>query len=163
MKLYEIDELIARCVVVNDNEAVDTSTGEIIDIDYLEHLQMERSKKTEYLIKLYLNCLSDAEALKAEADKFSKRAKTESNKAEQIKNYLTFLQNGESFTSEDGLHKITHRKSQSVEVTDLSALEKRFLRYKEPEPDKKLISQALKEGYKVEGAQLINKLSIQIK
>ena len=54
MKLYEIDELISKCVVVNDNEAVDTSTGEIIDIDYLEHLQMERSKKTEYLIKLYL-------------------------------------------------------------------------------------------------------------
>ena len=98
MKLYEIDELISKCVVVNDNEAVDTSTGEIIDIDYLEHLQMERSKKTEYLIKLYLNCLSDAEALKAEADKFSKRAKTEANKAEQIKNYLAYLQNGESFT-----------------------------------------------------------------
>ena len=52
MKLYEIDELIAKCVVINDNEAVDTSTGEIIDIDYLEHLQMERSKKTEYLIKV---------------------------------------------------------------------------------------------------------------
>ena len=48
MKLYEIDELISKCVVVNDNEAVDTSTGEIIDIDYLEHLQIERSKKTEY-------------------------------------------------------------------------------------------------------------------
>ena len=76
---------------------------------------------------------------------------------------LAYLQNGESFTSEDGLHKITHRKSQSVEVTDLSALDERFLRYKEPEPDKKLISQALKEGYKVEGAQLITKLSIQIK
>lgn len=71
MKLYEIDELISKCVVVNDNEAVDTSTGEIIDIDYLDHLQMERNKKTEYLIKLYLNCLSDAEALKAEADGYA--------------------------------------------------------------------------------------------
>ena len=33
MKLYEIDELVARCVVVNDKKAVDTNKGEIIDID----------------------------------------------------------------------------------------------------------------------------------
>lgn len=163
MTLYEIDELIARCVVVSDNEAVDTATGEVIDIDYLEHLEMEKDKKKEYLIKLYLNCKADADALKAEAQKFQKRSQTEANKAEQIKNYLAYIQNGEKFKSEDGLHQISFRKTTSVEVEDISKLDKCYLRYKEPEADKTAIKDALKSGVDVVGAVLVEKLSPNIK
>jgi len=163
VKLYEIDELVARCVVISENEAVDTETGEIIDVDYLEHLEMEKEKKIEFLIKLYLNCKSDAESLKAEADKFSKRARAEANKADQIKNYLGFIQHGEKFKSEDGLHQITFRKSASVEVSDVNALEDCYLRFKEPEADKTAIKEAIKSGIDVKGASLIEKLSAVIK
>ncbi len=163
MKLYEIDELIARCVVISENEAVDTETGEIIDIDYLEHLQMDKEKKIEFLIKLYLNCKSDAEQLKAEADKFTKRARAEANKAEQIKNYLGFIQKGEKFKSEDGLHQISFRKTSSVEVTDITKLEDCYLRVKDPEADKTAIKEAIKSGIDVKGATLVEKLSPTIK
>lgn len=163
MKLYEIDDLIARCVIVSDNEAVDTATGEVIDIDYLEHLQMDKERKIEYLIKLHLNCKADAEALKAEAQKFQKRAKAEESKAEQIKNYLSYVQNGEKFKSADGLHQITFRKTTSVEVPDVFAVDNCYLRYKDPEPDKTAIKEAIKSGIDVKGATLIEKLSPTIK
>jgi len=163
MKLYEIDELISRCVVVNDSEAVDTATGEVIDIDYLNSLEMERDKKIEYLIKLHLNCKSDAESLKAEAQKFQKRAKAEENKAEQIKSYLAYIQNGEKFKSEDGLHQISFRKTTSIEVPDVSVLDECYLRYKDPEADKTAIKEAIKSGIDVKGATLIEKLSPTIK
>lgn len=163
MKLYEIDELISRCVVVSMNEAVDTETGEIIDVDYLNHLEMEADKKKEYLIKLYLNCKSDAESLKAEAQKFAKRAKAEENKAEQLKNYLAYIQKGEKYKTEDGLHQISFRKTSSVEIEDVSKLAECYLRVKDPEPDKTAIKEALKEGIEVDGAKMVEKLSPTIK
>lgn len=163
MTLYEIDEQIARCVKVNDSEYVDIETGEIIDIDYLEHLEMDKDRKIDYLIKLHLNCKADAEALKAEAQKFQKRAKAEENKAEQIKNYLAFIQKGEKYKTTDGLHQISFRKSTSVEVTDISKLPDVYLRYKELEADKASIKIALNSGVQVAGAVLVEKLSPSIK
>lgn len=163
MKLYEVCEIIANCVKISDTESVDTTTGEIIDIDYLESLEMDKAEKIDYLIKLYLNCLSDAKSLKEEAQKFQKRAKAEENKAESIKNYLGFIQKGEKFKSLDGLHQITFRKTQSVEIEDISKLDECYLRYKDPEADKNAIKEALKNGVDVAGAVLVDKLSPSIK
>ena len=163
MTLYEVDQLIANCVKVSDKEAVDTETGEVVDIDYLEHLQIESDVKKTNLIKFYLNLISDAESLDAEAKKFSKRAKAAKNKAEQIKSYLAFLQNGDKYKSPDGLHQITFRKTKSVEVTDIKALADVYLRFKDPEPNKEVIKEALNSGVDVKGAVLVEKLSPSIK
>lgn len=164
MKLYEIDEQIERCIHIPENdEYVDTETGEVFDREYIEHLEMDRDIKIEYLIKLYKNKLSDSEALKKEADDFAKRSKSLKNAAEGIKEYLNFCLKGEKFKSADGLHQITFRKSQSVEVTDISKLKDCYLRYKEPEADKTAIKEAIKSGIDVSGAVLVDKLSPSIK
>jgi len=164
MKLYEIDEQISRCIhLPESDEYVDTESGEIFDRDYIEHLQMDKEKKVEYLIKLYKNKMAEADALKAEADSFAKRQKAAKNSAEGIKNYLNFCLQGEKYKSEDGLHQITFRKSKSVEVVDLSKLASCYLRYKEPEADKKAISEAINSGIAVDGAVLVEKLSPSIK
>lgn len=163
MTLYEINDQILRCIKVNDSEYVDTDTGEVIDIDYLEHLEMEKEEKTTNIIKFYLNLLSDAESLKAEADRFRKRAKAAENKAEQLKSYLTYIQNGEKFKSSDGLHQITFRKTKRVDITDLSIIPECYLRVKDPEPDKTLIKEAINSGVDVKGAVLVENLSPTIK
>ena len=64
MKLYEIDNAIMDCV--------DMETGEIIDVERLSALQMERDQKIEGIGCWIKNLLSDAKALKEEKDNFVK-------------------------------------------------------------------------------------------
>ena len=58
--------------------------------------------------------------------------------------------------------KLSFRKSESVEVDDIDALDDRFKRIK-IEPDKTAIKTALKLGEKVEGARLVENQNLQIK
>lgn len=163
MKLYEVSQEIANCVRLSDSEAVDITTGEVINIDYLEQLEMEKDKKIENIIKFYKNCLADAKAYKEEYQRLQKLSKTAENKAEQLKAYLGFCLNGEKFRSEDGLHQVSFRRSESVDVIDVKALPENYLRYKDPEPDKTAIKEVLKSGVAVPGAVLVEKQNVSIK
>ena len=58
MKLYEINEQIMACI---DNE-----TGEIIDTDKLNELQIAKDEKIENLALWYKDLLAEANALKEE-------------------------------------------------------------------------------------------------
>ena len=58
--------------------------------------------------------------------------------------------------------KLSFRKSESVEIDDIDALDDRFKRIK-IEPDKTAIKTALKIGEKVEGARLVENQNLQIK
>ena len=58
MNLYQINEEIEKCI--------DTETGEILDLEALDKLAMERDTKIENLACWYKNLMADAEALKAE-------------------------------------------------------------------------------------------------
>ena len=58
MKLYEIDEQILGCI--------DAETGEIIDADMLNALQIERDAKIENVALWIKDLKAEAEAYKAE-------------------------------------------------------------------------------------------------
>lgn len=163
MTLYEIDKAIENCMRISDSEVVDTSTGEVLDTEYLEQLEMDREKKIENCIKFYKNSLADSKIYKEEAQRLSKLAKTSENRAEQMKKYLSTCLNGEKFKSNDGLHQANFRKSESVEIVDLFSIPDDFLKYKEPEPNKTEIKKAIKEGRNVAGAVLVEKNNISIK
>jgi len=163
MTLYEINEEITNCVKINDSEAVDTTTGEVISIDYLEHLEMAKDEKIENIVKFYKNLLAEHEAYKKESDRLGKLAKTSKNKAEQLKAYLGYCLQGEKFNSADGLHKVSFRRTESVDITDLKIIPETYLRYKDPEADKNAIKEAIKSGVEINGAVLIEKQSVTIK
>lgn len=163
MTLYEINEAVMNCVKVSDTEAVDTTTGEVISIDELEHLEMEKEEKIENCIKFYKNLLAEHEAYKKEADRLSKLAKTQKNKAEQLKAYMGYCLNGEKFKSEDGLHQVSFRRSEAIEVLNLWDIPDHYMKYKDPEPDKTAIKEAIKSGLDVKGAALIEKQNVVIK
>lgn len=65
MKLYEINEQIMACI---DNE-----TGEIIDTDKLNELQIAKDEKIENLALWYKDLLAEANALKEEKETFAAR------------------------------------------------------------------------------------------
>ena len=158
MTIYEINEQILNCI--------DPETGEIIDIDKLNELELERDAKIENVACWIKELKAEAEAIKAEKLALAERQKVAENKAESLKKWLTFALNGEKFKT--AKCSVSFRKTESVEVTDegLSNLMKEhdeLLTYKAPEPNKKAIKDALKDGLSVEGVRLECNTSVIIK
>lgn len=153
MNLYQIDEEIMECV--------NTETGEIIDCERLDALQMERDVKIENIALWIKNLRSDVEALKAEEQALAGRRKVAENKAESLKKYLSGYLAGQKFST--AKVAVSFRAISSVYITDLSVLPERYLRYRDPEPDKTAIKNAIKAGETVAGAEIVAGQSISIK
>lgn len=157
MTIYEIDNAILGCI--------DTDTGEIIDMDALEALEMERDSKIENVALWIKDLKAEAEAIKAEKQNLEKRQKAAENKAEQLKKYLEYALNGEKFKT--AKCSISYRKSVSVDV-NMELLQTfddsdEYLRYSAPEPNKTAIKEALQNGATIPGCLLVENNSLQIR
>ena len=158
MTIYEINEQILNCI--------DLETGEIIDIDKLNELQLEKDAKIENVACWIKELKAEAEAIKAEKQTLAERQKVAENKAESLKKWLAYALQGEKFKT--AKCSVSFRKTESVEVTDegLNNLMKEhdeLLTYKAPEPNKKAIKDALKDGLSVQGVRLECNTSVIIK
>ena len=151
--LYEINEAILNCV--------DMETGEIIDGDRLNELQMAFDDKVENIALWIKNLLAEAEAVKAEKNNLAKRQQVCENKAKSLKEYLSKFLAGEKFKTSKV--SISYRKSESVEVEDITKLGNDYLKYSDPTVDKTKVKKALKDGVELEGVKLVENNSIQIK
>ena len=161
MKLFEIDERLAACVKISDDQAVDAETGEVIDIEAVEALEMERDAKIENIGLWIKDLTAQSEALKAEKNKLAEREKSAKNKVERLKEFLTAYLGGKKF--ETAKVAIKFRSVESVSVPDVTALPEKYWRIKPPEADKTAIKNALKAGEVIEGAELVKKQSISVK
>ena len=159
MKIYDIDNAILECI--------DLETGEIIDTDRLEALKMEREAKIENVALWIKELKAEAEAIKTEKLALAERQKVAENKAESLKKWLAWVLDGQKFST--ARCAVSFRKSQKVEVTEegLENLMKSgndaLLTYKAPEPNKKAIAEAIKDGLNVRGVQLVQNVSTIIK
>ena len=159
MTIYEIDNNIMNCI--------DMETGEVVDTDKLNELQMERDAKIENVALWIKELKAETEAIKNEKQALAERQRVAENKAESLKNWLAYALNGEKFKT--AKCSISYRNSESVEVTEegLEALmrdHEDLLTYKTPEPNKKAIKDAIKnDGLTVAGVQLVQKTSTIIK
>ena len=154
MKLYEIDSAILDCI--------DLETGEVIDTERLDALNMERDAKIENVVCWIKDLKAEAEAIKAEKQKLAERQKVAENKAESLKKWVAYALSGQKFST--AKCSVSFRNTESVEVTEegLEALMKEhdeLLTYKAPEPNKTAIKQALKDGLSVAGVQLVQNVS----
>jgi len=159
MNLYEINnEILSTCI--------DTETGEVIDIEKLNSLNLQMQDKIENIGCWVKNLLSNADQLDAEIKSLTERKKSAKNKAESLKKYLSDFLNGSKF--ESSKVSISYRKSESVEVIDIEQIKllencDDYLTYKEPEANKTAIKDAIKHGVIVPGCSLVEKQNIQIK
>lgn len=153
MKLYEINEQILACI--------DTETGEVIDPEKLNDLQIAKDEKIENLALWYKDLLAEANALKEEKETFAAREKAAKNKAESIKNYLSYVLNGENFKTTKCA--LSFRKSEKTVIDDIYSIPENFLKYLEPKADLAEIKKAIKNGQEIQGAHLEETQNIQIK
>lgn len=151
--LYEINQEILNCV--------DMETGEIIDVERLGQLQLAREDKVEGIALWIKNLLSDADAIKSEEEKLAQRRKVNENKAKNLKEYLSKFLSGQKFKTPKV--SISYRKSESVEVTDISKLDDDYLKFAEPTVDKTKVKKALKAGTTLQGVVLVENQNIQIR
>ena len=158
MKLYEIDNAILECI--------DMETGEVIDTERLDALNMERDAKIENVACWIKDLKAEAEAIKAEKLALAERQKVAENKVESLKRWVAYALGGQKFST--AKCDVSFRNTESVEVTEegLEVLMKEhdeLLTYKAPEPNKKAIKNAIKDGLSVAGVQLVQNVSTIIK
>ena len=158
MTLYEISEALMACF--------DPESGDLVDVDAFEELQMERDQKIENIACWIKDLISDAAAIREEEKSLADRRRVLENKAESLKSYLgRFLNAGEKYSS--ARCAVSWRKSQKVEV-NMAELWKdprveNYLLYRDPEPNKTAIKDAIKAGFEVRGCELIDNQNLQIK
>lgn len=152
--LYEIDQAIMDCI--------DTETGEILDYEKLNGLQMQRDKKVEGVACWIKNLVADAAAYKAEKEAFAERERVAARKAERLKEWLVMALEGQKFSS--SRCAVSFRRSETVEVDDVQRIPPNLLRVKTTvDPDKTAIKTMLKAGQEIEGCRLVEKLNPQVK
>lgn len=155
MTLYEIDEQILECI--------DEETGEIIDVEKLTALNMEREKKISNVACWIKDLKAEAEAIKNEKQNLDKRQKACENKAESLKRWLEFALAGDKY--KDSRVSISYRKSESVSFSDNfnvanlpDSMKKVTI-----EPKKTEIKDYLKTGATIEGCSIVESNNIQIR
>lgn len=152
--LYEIDRGILECL--------DLETGEVIDPERLESLQMARDLKIEGVACWVKNLLSDADAIKAEKEVLADREAKCRKKADSLKKWLADALGGQKFSS--AKCAVSFRRSEQVDILDESKIPQEMMvpsmTFK---PDKKAIKELLKSGQEVSGCRLIENLNTQIK
>lgn len=126
MTLYEIDSTIMDCV--------DEETGEIIDLEKLEALNIERDKKVEGIALAVKNYAAEAKAIKEEEEKL-KTARV----------------------------SVFYKSNESVTIDDLGSLSEEYIRIPEPQADKTAIKKAIKAGKEVAGAHLETSKSVIVR
>ena len=160
--LYEIDQEILDCV--------DEETGEILDTERLDALQMERETKLEGVALWIKDLRAESDAVKAEADKLNARKKALDNKIDGLKNWLLGALAGEKLKTPRC--SVYQMHSQRLAVADegklIDILQQmktgdRFLRFQDPELRKDELKRALKDGLYLPGASLEETESVVIK
>ena len=155
MTIFDIDEAILKLV--------DEETGEVVDIEALEALEMERDKKVSNIACWIKQLDAEAEAIKAEKKKLADRQTAKENKAKALREFLVRVLNGEKY--EDSRCKVSYRRSESVEVAediDYNNIPDDYVKVVRS-IDKTAIKTAIKAGHTFKGVQLVQNTSIQVK
>ena len=161
MRLYEIDVELDALL-----SNVDEETGELlIDAEAIDALMAERQTVLEDLACEIKNIAADVAALRDEETALAERRKRLVKKADWLKGYLEAALAGDKLNTPRVV--VSYRKSKAVEVGDAffpwAAAHAGYLRYSDPEPDKKAIGDALKRGEEIPGAQMVERVSMTIK
>ena len=168
MKLYEItsemralDELFLSCR--------DEETGEVKDdgvIDILEQeLKLQLQTKGAGIIKSFKNSEAMLNGVDEEIKRLQALKKSISNQINSRKEYIVRNMEMMGITKiETELGNLSLRKSKSVNIYDESLIDKKFIEIETKEKISKTeIKKAIEAGENVQGANIVEKNSLNIK
>ena len=120
LSLYEINEKI-----LNFRYEIDEETGEILNIDELDELNMAFDEKIENLCLYAKSLRAEVSAIKDEEKNLKERREAKERKADNIEDYISRNLQGKKF--ETARVKVSWRKSESVEILNEDAVPERLL------------------------------------
>ena len=161
--LYDIDQEILDCV--------DLETGEILDSEKLDALQMEREAKLEGVALWVKDLNAEAAAVKEEADKLTARKRALDNKIAALKMWLLMALDGQKLNTPRCNVYQTHNTKLNV-IDEQSVVNwiqthsrepEQYLKFTLPEIRKDAVKAAIKDGAEIPGACLEQTESVVIK
>lgn len=161
MKLYELTQNYRNLENLGEQEGL---TVEMIQ-EALGQVEEDINTKIENTCKVMKEIEADALGIDEEIKRLTVLKKQKENTAKKLKEYIEFEMNGIGLNKVEGkLFKISFRKSKAVKILDETKIPKEFIKIKTTETILKTeLSKALKNGEIVEGAELIENRSLQIK
>ena len=157
MTLFDIDKAIAEFEF-----EIDEDTGEILNIDALDALQMAREQKIENVGLFIKNLEAEADAVENQEKIFADRKKRIRKQIEGLKGFLGYALDGKPFKTDRVV--MSFRKSESVLVKDDYLVPDEYCNITVVrKPDKKVLKDALKHGKEIMGVELIEKQNISIR
>lgn len=150
---YEINQDILDCV--------DQDTGEILDEDKLRGLQMAKGEKIASMARWVKDLRVESEALKDEIAKLTARKKSAENKQERLKAIIMDELGGKKF--KDETVSIYYGSSQSVSIDDNTKVPVQYLKYAEPQVDRKGLLHDLKLGVELDGIHIVESRHLVIR
>ena len=161
MSLYEIDQSILALV--------DPETGEILDENAFDLLQMERETKLENVACWIKNMSAESAAIRQEEINLAERRKVLERKCERLKKYLSEALNGEKFQT--AKCAVTYRKVSKVEISDARRVAEwcedngfgDLVVYSDPTVSKNELAKILRAGTQIPGAVMAEGTSMGVK
>ena len=155
--LYQI-----RAEIENFTPEVDEETGEFLNAEEWDNLNLSYEEKIENTACYIKNLRSDISALEAEIKALKERAAAKEKKAAGLEKMLADHLGGQKF--ESARCAVSFRKSASVEVEDIGLLPEYLLTVKtKVDPNKTAIAKLLKDGQEIAGCSLVEKMNMSIK
>lgn len=155
--LYQI-----RAEIENFTPEVDEETGEFLNAEEWDNLNLSYEEKIENTACYIKNLRSDISAIGAEIKLLKERADAKEKKAAGLEKMLADHLSGQKFESARCM--VSFRKSTSVEVEDVGLLPEHLLTFKtKVDPNKTAIAKLLKEGREIAGCSLVEKMNMSIK
>ena len=156
MKLYEIANNYQQVLQLAEAGELDEQTTK----DTLESISGEFTDKARNCMMIVRQLESDSAGIKAEIDRLKLLQAQTDKAAESLKDYIKYGMESTGCDKVDlGIFKLTLKAaSKAVEVFDESALPQDYFVVvpETKKPDKTLISKAIKDGFGVPGAKLID-------
>lgn len=158
MTVFEINRAI--------NDLIDEN-GEVIDVEKLVALQMEKSEKAENIALAVKNLTAEANAIAAEIKTLTERKKAAENKASRLKEFIAYILEGEKLKT--ARVAVSYRKTSAVEVDDgflewaMTSGFDSLLSFRDPEPSKTAIKEFIADGNDCPVARIVERNSVTIK
>ena len=161
LSLYHIDQALENLI--------DHETGEVLDFDAFEELQMARDAKIEGIVCWTKNLAAEAKAIREEEKELVERRRALEAKRDKLLGYVDRALDGAAFQT--ARCSVTYRKSTAVEITDMDAVVQWCMdngydgkvTYTAPTVSKSDIAPLIKSGMAVTGAELCERTNMGVK
>lgn len=161
LSLYHIDQALEALI--------DPETGELLDYDAFEQLQMDRDHKIENMVCWSKSLDAEAKAIRGEEKELAERRRTMERKRDRLRDYVDRALDGHPFQT--AKCSVTYRKSTAVEITNMEELVQWCMdngydgkvTYAAPTVSKSDIAPLLKAGVAVDGAEIAERMNMGVK